>query len=55
MSASRFGKYDHVETIVLEHGRTMNFNWYTTVCSPESISELLKQNVQRSIIEASTS
>ncbi|GBP07047.1 Protein kinase C-binding protein NELL1 [Eumeta japonica] len=39
-----FNKIGHVAIVVLENCRTMNSDWYTTICLPEVIDELRKSN-----------
>lgn len=50
MVASFVSKSGHVATIVLEDRRTVNADWYTTICLPEVISVLRKNNRNRRII-----
>ncbi|CAH2097221.1 unnamed protein product [Euphydryas editha] len=40
MIASFFNKTGHVATVALENRRTVNSDWYTTICLPEVIDEL---------------
>lgn len=50
MIACFFNKTGHVATIALEDRRTVNAEWYTTICLPEVINELRKSNRNRRII-----
>lgn len=50
MVATFVGKTGHVATIALEDRRTVNAEWYTTVCLPQVIAELRKSNSKRRII-----
>ncbi|CAH2087510.1 unnamed protein product [Euphydryas editha] len=50
MVATFVGKTSHVATIALEDRRTVNREWYTTVCLPQVIAELRKSNSKRRII-----
>lgn len=50
MIASFFNKTGHVATVALENRRTVNSDWYTTICLPEVIDELRKNNRKRRII-----
>lgn len=43
-------KLGHVATIPLQYRRTVNEDWYTTVCLPEIINMLRKINPERRII-----
>ena len=40
----------HVATVALEDRRTVNTDWYTTICLPEVINELRRTNRNRRII-----
>ena len=44
MVALFVAKGSHVATIVLEDRKTVNANWYTTVCLPQVITEFRKNN-----------
>lgn len=50
MIACFFGCTGHVATIPLEDRRTVNADWYTTICLPEVIDEIRKNNRNRRII-----
>lgn len=50
MVACFFGINGHVATVPLEQRRTVNSEWYTTICLPEVISEIRKTNRRRRII-----
>ena len=50
MVASFVSKSGHVATICLEDRKTVNADWYTTICLPEVIAELRKNNRNRRII-----
>lgn len=50
MIACFVSKTGHVATVALEDRRTVNADWYTTICLPEVISELRKNNRNRRII-----
>jgi len=50
MVASFVAKTGHVATICLEDRKSVNADWYTTVCLPEVIAELRKNNPNRRII-----
>ena len=50
MIACFFGYTGHVTTVALEDRRTVNTDWYTTICLPEVINELRKTNRNRRII-----
>lgn len=50
MIASFFGITGHVATVALEDRRTVNAEWYTTICLPEVIGEIRKNNARRQII-----
>lgn len=50
MVASFVAKSGHVGTICLEDRRTVNAEWYTTICLPEVIAELRKTNKNRRVI-----
>lgn len=39
-----FGKTGHVAIIALEDGRTVNADWYNSICLPEVIAEIRKKN-----------
>ena len=45
-----FGKTGHVATVPLEQRRTVNSEWYTTICLPEVFGEIRKTNKRRRII-----
>lgn len=50
MIAAFFGVTGHVATVALEDRRTVNADWYTTICLPEVINEIRKTNAKRRII-----
>ena len=50
MVACFFGIKGHVATVALEQRRTVNSEWYTTICLPEVIREIRKNQKQRRII-----
>lgn len=50
MVASFVAKSGHVATICLEDRKTVNADWYTTICLPEVIAELRKNNLNRRIL-----
>lgn len=50
MVACFFAKTGHVATVPLEQRRTVNSEWYTTICLPEVFGELRKTNRRRRII-----
>jgi len=50
MVASFFAKSGHVATVALKDRRTVNADWYTTICLPEVIDEFRKNNRKRRII-----
>ena len=50
MIACFFGYTGHVTTVALEDRRTVNTDWYTTICLPEIINELHRTNRNRRII-----
>lgn len=50
MVACFFGINGHVATVPLEQRRTVNSEWYTTICLPEVFGEIRKMNRQRRII-----
>ncbi|GFU07200.1 histone-lysine N-methyltransferase SETMAR [Nephila pilipes] len=50
MIACFFGINDHVATVALEQRRTVNSEWYTTICLPEVIGEIRKKQKNRRII-----
>lgn len=50
MVASFVSKSGHVSTVCLEDRKTVTADWYTTVCLPEVIAELRKNNPNRRII-----
>lgn len=50
MVATFVAKGGHVATIPLEDRRTVNAEWYTTVCLPRVLAELRKTNPKRRII-----
>ena len=45
-----FCKTGHVATVPLEHSRTVNSEWYTTICMPKVFGEIRKSNKRRRII-----
>ena len=45
-----FGKTGHVTTLPLEHRRTINSEWYTTIWLPKVFGEIRKTNKRRRII-----
>lgn len=50
MIACFFGCTGHVATIPLEDRRTVNAEWYTTICLPTVFDEIRKNNQKRRII-----
>lgn len=50
MIACFFGINGHVATVALEQRRTVNSEWYTTICLPEVIGEIRKKQRNRRII-----
>lgn len=50
MIACFFGCTGHVATIPLEDRRTVNAEWYTTICLPTVFDEIRKNNKKRRII-----
>lgn len=50
MVACFFGKTGHVATVPLEQRRTVNSEWYTTICLPKVFGEIRKTNRRRRII-----
>lgn len=50
MVACFFGITGHVATVELERRRTVNSEWYTTICLPEVFREIRKKNKKRRII-----
>lgn len=50
MIASFFGINGHIATIPLENRKTVNSEWYTTICLPEIFKEIRKNNQRRRII-----
>lgn len=50
MVACFFGINGHVATIPLENRKTVNSEWYTTICLPEVFEEIRKNNQRRRII-----
>ena len=50
MVACFFGKTGHVATVPLEERRTVNSEWYTTICLPEVFGQIRKTNKRRRII-----
>lgn len=50
MVATFVAKSGHVATIPLENRRTVNADWYVTVCLPAVIKELRQENKKRRII-----
>ncbi|GBP66936.1 hypothetical protein EVAR_40528_1 [Eumeta japonica] len=50
MIASFSNKAGHVATVALDNYCTVNSDWYTTVCLPEVIDDLRKNNRKRLII-----
>ncbi|GFT92217.1 uncharacterized protein NPIL_112791, partial [Nephila pilipes] len=47
MIACFFGINGHVATVALEQRRTVNSEWYTTICLPEVIGEIRKKQKNR--------
>jgi Transposase. len=50
MIACFFGKTGHVASVALEDRRTVNSDWYTSICLPEVIAKIRRNNVKRRII-----
>ncbi|KMQ86491.1 mariner transposase [Lasius niger] len=50
MVACFFGKTGHVSTVPLAQRRTVNSEWYTTICLPQVFGEIRKTNRRRRII-----
>jgi len=50
MVAFFFSKTGHISTVALEDRKTVNSDWYTTICLPEVFSELRKNQSKRRII-----
>lgn len=50
MVACFFGINGHVATVPLENSRTVNSEWYTTICLPEVFEKIRKNSPQRRII-----
>ena len=50
MVACFFCKTVHVATVPLEHRRTLNSEWYTTICLPKVFGEIRKTNKSRRIM-----
>ena len=50
MVACFFCKTGYVATVPLEHRRTINSEWYTTICLPKIIGLIRKTNKRRRII-----
>ncbi|XP_031622994.1 histone-lysine N-methyltransferase SETMAR-like [Contarinia nasturtii] len=50
MIASFFSVTGHVATVCLEDQRSVNAEWYTTICLPKVIAEIRKSNFKRRII-----
>ena len=50
MVASFVSKSGHVATIPLDDRRTVNADWYATICLPSVFGELRKKNLNRRII-----
>lgn len=50
MVACFFGRNGHVATVPLEDRKTVNSEWYTTICLPEVFGEIRKNNHRRPII-----
>ncbi|XP_015599901.1 histone-lysine N-methyltransferase SETMAR-like [Cephus cinctus] len=50
MVACFFGITGHVATIALEQRKSVNSEWYTTICLPEVIGEIRKKQKKRRII-----
>ena len=50
MVACFFCNTGHVPTVTLEHCRTINSEWYTTICLPKVFEEIRKTNKRRRII-----
>jgi len=44
MIASSISYTEHMAIVVLEDRRTVNTDWYTTICLPEVINELRRTN-----------
>jgi [histone H3]-lysine36 N-dimethyltransferase SETMAR len=50
MFACFFGKIRHIAIVPLVEGRTINSEWYTTICLSEVFGEIRKTNRRRRII-----
>lgn len=50
MVACFFGINGHVATVPLENRKTVNSDWYTTICLPEVFEQIRKTNQRRRII-----
>uniref|UniRef100_A0A0K2VDK7 Mariner transposase [Bombyx mori] n=1 Tax=Lepeophtheirus salmonis TaxID=72036 RepID=A0A0K2VDK7_LEPSM len=50
MVACFFNKTGHVATVPLEQRKTVNSEWYNTICLPEVFKEIRKRNKRRRII-----
>ncbi|XP_033254026.1 histone-lysine N-methyltransferase SETMAR-like [Drosophila miranda] len=50
MVACFFGRMGHVATVPLEKRRTVNSEWYTTICLPEVFGDIRKTNCRARII-----
>ncbi|GBP84862.1 hypothetical protein EVAR_100621_1 [Eumeta japonica] len=48
--ASFYNKTGHVAIVALENCRTVNSDWYTTICLSEVIDKLCKNNYKHRII-----
>ena len=47
MVACLFSKTGHVATVPFEHRRTVNPEWYTTICLPKVFGRIRKTNQRR--------
>lgn len=50
MIASFFKITGHVATVALDNQKTVNADWYTTICLPNVLAEIRKNNPKRRII-----
>lgn len=50
MVACFFRKTGHIATVPLEDRRTVNSEWYTTICLPEIFGEIRKTNPNKQIV-----
>ena len=50
MVACFFCRTGHVAIVLLEHSRTVNSEWYTTICLPKVFGAIRKANKRRRII-----